>query len=99
MFTSFFVALNAVLPFVLYMSIGAAVVKMGLVDRPFMRKLNGFCFKAFFPFMTFMNIYDMEGEIGLSGEIRISVKAIENLVRKCTDTHEEFNMTSLRVKN
>ena len=34
-----------------------------------------------------------------SGEIRISVKAIENLVRKCTATHEEFNMTSLRVKN
>ena len=34
-----------------------------------------------------------------SGEIRIAVKAIENLVRKCTDTHEEFNMTSLRVKN
>ena len=34
-----------------------------------------------------------------SGEIRISIKAIENLVRKCTDTHEEFNMTSLRVKN
>ncbi len=34
-----------------------------------------------------------------SGEIRISIKAIENLVRKCTDTHEEFSMTSLRVKN
>lgn len=34
-----------------------------------------------------------------SGEIRISIKAIENLVRKCTDTHEEFNMSSLRVKN
>ena len=34
-----------------------------------------------------------------SGEIRISIKAIENLVRKCTDTHEEFNMTSLRVRN
>ena len=67
MFTSFIVALNAVLPFVLYMSIGATVVKVGLVDRPFLRKLNGFCFKAFFPFMTFMNIYDMEGDIGLSG--------------------------------
>ena len=67
MLTSFFVALNAVLPFVLYMSFGAASVKSGLVDRVFFRKLNGFVFKAFFPFMTFMNIYDMDGDIGLSG--------------------------------
>ncbi len=67
MLQCFLVALNAVLPFILYMSLGASVVKMGLADRPFLRRLNGFVFKAFFPFMTFMNIYDMDGDIGLSG--------------------------------
>ncbi len=73
MFTSFLVALNAVLPFILYMSFGASLVKMGLADRTFLRKLNGFVFKAFFPFMTFTNIYDMDGDIGLSGRFLLFV--------------------------
>ena len=34
-----------------------------------------------------------------NGEIRIAVKAIENLVRKCTDTHEEINVSDMRVTN
>ena len=34
-----------------------------------------------------------------SGEIRISIKAIENLVRKCTDTHDEITLNDLRIAN
>lgn len=34
-----------------------------------------------------------------NGEIRIAVRAIENLVRKCTDMHEEIEVSSLRISN
>ena len=34
-----------------------------------------------------------------NGEIRIAVRAIENLVRKCTDMHEEIDVSGLRITN
>ena len=34
-----------------------------------------------------------------NGEIRIAVRAIENLVRKCTDMHEEIELSGLRISN
>ena len=34
-----------------------------------------------------------------NGEIRIAVRAIENLVRKCTDMHEEIEVSGLRISN
>ena len=34
-----------------------------------------------------------------NGEIRIAVRDIENLVRKCTDMHEEIEVSDLRISN
>ena len=34
-----------------------------------------------------------------NGELRISVKAIENLVQKCVDMHEEISMDSMAIHN
>ena len=34
-----------------------------------------------------------------NGEIRIAVRAIENLVRKCTDMHDEIELSGLRITN
>ena len=34
-----------------------------------------------------------------NGEIRIAVRAIENLVRKCTDMHDEIEVSGLRISN
>lgn len=34
-----------------------------------------------------------------NGELRIAVKAIENLVQKCIDVHEEIHVVSMHVKN
>ena len=34
-----------------------------------------------------------------NGEIRIAVRAIENLVKKCTDMHEEIEVSALRIGN
>lgn len=56
---SFFIALNAVLPFILYMSFGYLIRSAGFCDIAFLRKLNGFSFKAFFPLLMFSNIYNM----------------------------------------
>ena len=34
-----------------------------------------------------------------NGEIRISMRAIENLVRKCTDMHDEIEVSALRISS
>ncbi len=34
-----------------------------------------------------------------NGEIRIAVRAVENLVRKCTDMHDEIDVSGLRISN
>ena len=34
-----------------------------------------------------------------NGELRIAVKAVENLVQKCIDMHEEINLVAMRVRN
>lgn len=34
-----------------------------------------------------------------NGEMRIAVKAIENLVQKCVDMHEEINLNSMKIRN
>lgn len=34
-----------------------------------------------------------------NGELRISIKAIENLVQKCIDMHSEISVVSMRIQN
>ena len=46
---SFAVAVNAVMPFLIYISFGYGVRMSGLVDEDFMNKLNKLIFRAFFP--------------------------------------------------
>ena len=57
MLESFMVALNAVAPFLILLSIGFLAVRTGITDRAFMNRLNTLNFKLFFPFMMFNNIY------------------------------------------
>lgn len=54
---SFLVAMNAVIPFLIYISFGYIVKIKGIVDEDFLQKLNKMVFKLFYPFMTFYNIY------------------------------------------
>lgn len=54
---SFIVAMNAVMPFLIYISFGYFSVKKKVVDEAFLGKLNKMVFRLFFPFMTFYNIY------------------------------------------
>ena len=62
MFESFMVALNAVAPFLILLSIGCLAVRTGLTDRAFMNRLNALNFRLFFPFLMFNNVYGAKPE-------------------------------------
>ena len=62
MLESFMVALNAVAPFLILLSVGFLAVRTGLTDRAFMNRLNTLNFKLFFPFLMFNNIYGAKPE-------------------------------------
>lgn len=54
------IATNAVVPFMVYILIGAIARKLGLVKESFLRELNGVIFNVFFPFIMFDNLYDAD---------------------------------------
>ena len=62
MFESFMVALNAVAPFMILLSVGFLAVRTGLTDRAFMARLNALNFRLFFPFLMFSNVYSARPE-------------------------------------
>lgn len=59
---SFLVAVNAVIPFLFYISFGYGVRERGIVTEEFMEKLNKMVFRLFFPCMTFYNIYKADAD-------------------------------------
>ena len=63
---SFLIAVNAVMPFLIYISFGYGVVKSGLADEAFMNKLNKVVFRAFFPFLMFNNMYQLKRDFSLN---------------------------------
>lgn len=62
MLNSFLVAFNAVMPFLIYLSLGYAVVHLHMSDTDFLKKLNTFNFKVVFPFLMFNNIYGVSAD-------------------------------------
>lgn len=57
---SLVIALNAVIPFLIYITFGYFVRAVGLVDEAFMNRLNHMVFRAFFPILMFYNLYNRE---------------------------------------
>ena len=57
---NFMLAVNAVMPFIIYMGIGMLLVKLKFTTEDFLRKVNTLVFKAFFPFMMFRNFATMD---------------------------------------
>ncbi len=62
---SFFIAVDAVLPFLIYISFGYGVRRAGVADEAFMYRLNSLIFRAFFPIMMFYNLYSVEHGLSL----------------------------------
>jgi len=54
---SFLVAMNAVIPFLFYITFGYTAKIKGIVSEEFLQKLNRMIFRLLYPFMTFYNIY------------------------------------------
>ena len=69
MLDSFLIALNAVLPLMLYLAFGFFLVRAHIVKEDFMQALNRFNFKALFPFMMFNNVYAAAPEDMPSGKL------------------------------
>ena len=57
---SFLAALNAVVPFLFYITFGYTMKVKGVVKEEFLQQLNKMIFRLFYPFMTFYNIYKAE---------------------------------------
>ena len=66
---SFLVAVNAVMPFLIYISFGYGVRMSGRGDEAFMNKLNKLIFRAFFPILMFNNLYKVEPGFTLDGRL------------------------------
>ena len=49
---SFLIAVNAVVPFLCYISLGFVMKIRGVVKEDFLQQLNRMVFKVFYPFMT-----------------------------------------------
>ena len=64
--SSFIIAANAVVPFMIYILFGMIIRKAGLADGPFLTKLNKLLFKAFFPLLMFRNITGIESGMNFS---------------------------------
>ena len=59
---SFLVAVNAVVPFLCYITFGYVMKIKGVVKEDFLQQLNKMVFKVFYPFMTFYNIYKADAK-------------------------------------
>lgn len=54
---SFLVAINAVIPFLCYITFGYVMKIKKVISEDFLQQLNKMVFRVFYPFMTFYNIY------------------------------------------
>ncbi|MBR0086952.1 MAG: AEC family transporter [Lachnospiraceae bacterium] len=71
MLDNFLTAVNAVMPFILYMGLGYLIVRTKTADEAFLNKLNSMVFKAFFPVMLFNNFYTMDLSQGIGGTMAL----------------------------
>lgn len=60
MLASFTVAVNAVIPFLIYLAFGYAAKAFGVVKEDFLQELNRMLFALMYPFVTFYNLYNSD---------------------------------------
>lgn len=69
---SFIIAVNAVMPFLIYIVFGYGVRLCGLADEDFMNRLNKLIFKAFFPILMFNNLYKVDHGLVLNWKLAVT---------------------------
>ena len=73
---SFFVAANAVVPFICYMSYGYLIRHLGFGDETFYKRLNQIVFKAFFPLMMFNSLYNSKADFQTNTKLALTAVVI-----------------------
>lgn len=73
---SFFVAANAVVPFICYMSYGYLIRHLGFGDEAFYKRLNQIVFKAFFPLMMFNSLYNSKADFQTNTKLALTAVVI-----------------------
>ena len=68
---AFFVALNAVFPFLIYLGLGYSIRLTGYADEAFFRRLNRIIFVFFFSVLTFTNIYNIDRDVRLNPRVAL----------------------------
>ena len=71
-------AVNTVLPFMLYISFGYGIRSIKAVSEGFMNELNGLVFLAFFPLNMFCNVYDIPE--GIHPNARLVITALASIL-------------------
>lgn len=83
MYESFWIAVNAVIPFLCYLTLGYGARRAGAVEIPFLNQLTKLIFAVMFPFMTFNNIYSASRQSVPSGKlllfVGISILVVEGI--------------------
>ena len=94
MWDSLGLAVGAVVPFLLYLTIGFAIVRVGWTDKPFLMRLNNLVFRVLFPFMMFQNIYSITpdgfpswkllvyGPVSVIALVLVSMAVVPRLVKE-----------------
>ena len=72
---NFMVAVEVVIPLIVYMSVGALIRKMNLFAEEQFKALNVVIFKIFIPLTLFFDVYEVNLSDALQGEILILVLA------------------------
>lgn len=70
---NFMIALNAIMPFLIYLGFGYAARRNGVFDEAFANKLNTVVFRLFFPCLSFYNIYNASWEVLPSWKLLVSL--------------------------
>lgn len=67
MLSTLVIALNACVPYIIYLGIGYISRERKIASEEFFNKLNTYTFKMFFPCMMFYNFYNINTENGFNG--------------------------------
>lgn len=78
MLANLMISVNAVVPFVFYVTAGYLTRRCGTADEALMKKLNHLIFRVFFPFMMFSNIY--ASEFALQKGLRLLVFSVAGVL-------------------
>ena len=78
------VALNAVVPFMIYLGLGYLIKIIKAGDEAFLNRLNSMVFKVFFPVMLFYNFYTIDSSQDMNGFLVLVITAAVLIVTGIT---------------